>query len=54
MSGPENVTVIVALSAGLVTFLFPCILPVFPSYIAYITGISFEELSQEKNFKASS
>jgi cytochrome c-type biogenesis protein len=51
MHGSENVTVIVALSAGLVTFLSPCILSIFPSYLAYITGISIEELSHEKNFK---
>jgi cytochrome c-type biogenesis protein len=51
MSGAENVTVIVAFSAGLVTFLSPCILPIFPSYLAYITGISIEELSHEKNFR---
>lgn len=51
MSGAENVTVIVALSAGLITFLSPCILPVFPSYLAFITGISVEELSHENNLK---
>jgi cytochrome c-type biogenesis protein len=51
MHGTENVTVIVAFSAGLITFLSPCILPVFPSYLAYITGISIDELSHEKNSK---
>lgn len=51
MHGTENVTVLVALSAGLITFLSPCILPVFPSYLAYITGISIDELSHEKNLK---
>jgi cytochrome c-type biogenesis protein len=49
MTGTENVTVIVAFSAGLITFLSPCILPIFPSYLAYITGISIDELSHEKN-----
>lgn len=51
MSGAENVTILVALSAGLITFLSPCILPVFPSYLAFITGISIEELSHENNLK---
>jgi cytochrome c-type biogenesis protein len=51
MSGTENVTVIVAFSAGLITFLSPCILPIFPSYLAYITGISIDELSHETNSK---
>lgn len=51
MTGSENVTVIVAFSAGLITFLSPCILPIFPSYLAYITGISIDELSHEMNLK---
>ncbi len=51
MSGAENVTVLVALSAGLLTFLSPCILPIFPSYLAFISGISVEELSHENNLK---
>ena len=51
MIGAENVTVIVALFAGLITFLSPCILPVIPSYLAFITGISVEELSHERDRK---
>ena len=51
MSGAENVNVIVALFAGLITFLSPCILPVIPSYLAFITGISIEEISFEKNLR---
>ncbi|MBI3291547.1 MAG: sulfite exporter TauE/SafE family protein [Elusimicrobia bacterium] len=33
-----------AFLAGLVTFLSPCVLPLIPSYITYISGVSFEEL----------
>lgn len=51
MSGAENVTVIVALFAGLITFLSPCILPVIPSYLAFITGLSIDEISHKKNRK---
>src|SRR5512145_1133538 len=29
---------------GLVSFASPCILPLIPSYVSYITGISFDEL----------
>lgn len=29
---------------GLVSFVSPCILPLIPSYVSYITGISFDEL----------
>ena len=36
----------VAFAAGLLTFLSPCILPLIPAYISYITGISFDELKE--------
>lgn len=36
-----------AFLAGLLTFLSPCILPLIPAYISYITGISFDELKEE-------
>jgi cytochrome c-type biogenesis protein len=38
---------------GIVSFVSPCILPLIPSYVSYITGISFDELvgpgSRRKN-----
>lgn len=49
--GAENVSVIFAFLAGLASFLSPCILPMIPSYLAFITGISLEELSQDQNLK---
>lgn len=51
MMGAENVSVIFAFLAGLASFLSPCILPMIPSYLAFITGISLEELSQDQNLK---
>ncbi len=36
---------IVALIAGLVSFLSPCVLPVVPPYLAYMSGITLAELS---------
>jgi len=51
MSGAENVSIFVAISAGIISFLSPCILPVIPSYLAFITGISLEELSQQENLR---
>ncbi len=32
-------------SAGLLSFLSPCVLPLIPSYVSYITGLSFEDLT---------
>lgn len=44
-----------SLSTGLLSFLSPCILPLIPSYISYITGISYDDLvspdSRGKNMK---
>ena len=51
MPGTENISIFVAFSAGIISFLSPCILPLIPSYMAFITGISLEELSHEKNLK---
>lgn len=39
-----NVSVIVAASAGLLSFLSPCVLPLVPSYLAFVAGVSFGDL----------
>ncbi len=45
----ENITYVVAFFAGILTFLSPCLLPLIPSFIVYITGVSLADLkSQEK------
>lgn len=40
-----------AFIAGLLSFLSPCVLPLIPSYITYITGLSFTDL-QDNNSDA--
>ncbi len=47
MPGSENISIFVALSAGFISFLSPCILPLIPSYLAFITGVSIDELTSE-------
>ena len=39
----------ISLSAGLISFLSPCVLPLIPGYIAYISGSSLNELLEKKN-----
>jgi cytochrome c-type biogenesis protein len=39
--------VAVAFSAGLFSFLSPCVLPLFPSYLSFITGMSVTDLSRD-------
>jgi cytochrome c-type biogenesis protein len=45
MNQPQEISVLIAFSAGLLSFISPCVLPLIPSYITYITGISFKELT---------
>jgi len=40
----KDLTFPMAFLAGLLSFFSPCVLPLVPSYLSYITGISFEEL----------
>ena len=37
----------IAFLAGFVSFLSPCVLPLIPGYISYISGTTFDKLSQE-------
>jgi cytochrome c-type biogenesis protein len=39
----------VAFGAGILSFLSPCILPLIPSFVAFITGMSIEELTGNKS-----
>ena len=39
----------VAFGAGLISFLSPCVLPLIPGYISYISGSSIDELKEKKN-----
>ena len=38
----------IALSAGLISFLSPCVLPLIPGYVSYISGSSLNELLENK------
>lgn len=41
----SQVSLFAAFSAGLLSFVSPCVLPLVPSYLSYITGLSVEELA---------
>ena len=38
----------IAFSAGLISFLSPCVLPLIPGYISYISGSSLNEILEKK------
>jgi cytochrome c-type biogenesis protein len=42
----QSVGLLVAFSAGLLSFLSPCVLPLVPSYATFITGMSLDELRE--------
>ncbi len=44
MTAPVGITV--ALLAGIVSFLSPCVLPLVPSYLSFVTGMSLEDLQE--------
>lgn len=54
VSVQDQLSIFAALFAGAFSFLSPCVLPLFPSYLSFITGMSVEELTdtRTKAFKA--
>ncbi|MBU7592801.1 cytochrome c biogenesis CcdA family protein [Metabacillus halosaccharovorans] len=44
-----NVTFILSFAGGLLAFVSPCCLPLYPSFVSYITGMSLSELKEEKS-----
>ena len=41
--------IFIAFGAGLISFLSPCVLPLIPGYISYISGSTLENLLKSKN-----
>jgi cytochrome c-type biogenesis protein len=44
----DNVTLIPAFAAGVASFISPCVLPLVPGYISFISGVSLEQLRQDQ------
>jgi cytochrome c-type biogenesis protein len=47
-----NVGIAIAFTAGVLSFLSPCVLPLVPSYLTFVTGMSLEDLQEGVNRKA--
>ena len=47
LSGSLLLAIPVALLAGLVSFLSPCVLPLVPGYLGYVTGLTGETLAEK-------
>lgn len=44
----EEVNLFLAFGAGLLSFISPCTLPLYPAFLSYITGMSVDELKSER------
>jgi cytochrome c-type biogenesis protein len=49
---PQVLGLVVAFTAGLLSFLSPCVLPLIPSYATFITGMSIDELTEAENTRS--
>jgi len=43
-----EISIVVAAGAGVLSFLSPCVLPLVPSYISFVAGMSLQGLQEEK------
>lgn len=41
----DSPNLLIAFGAGALSFMTPCCLPIFPSFLSYVTGVSVDELS---------
>ena len=48
----NSVSFFVAFLAGLLSFLSPCVLPLVPSYLGFVTGMSLDEMTSAPSRKA--
>lgn len=48
MEQPATLGFLIAFSAGILSFLSPCVLPLVPSYVTFITGMNLEDLQRSR------
>ena len=48
MEDSATLGVAIAFTAGLLSFLSPCVLPLVPSYVTFLTGLSIENVSRAR------
>jgi len=44
----SEVNMFIAFGAGFLSFISPCVLPLFPAFLSYITGMSVSEINEDK------
>ncbi|CAN5183471.1 cytochrome c biogenesis protein CcdA [soil metagenome] len=48
MAEPASIGLVLAFTAGLLSFLSPCVLPLIPSYLTFVTGVGFDDLTRAR------
>ena len=48
MSDTPSLGLLVAFAGGLLSFLSPCVLPLVPSYLGFVTGFTFNEMTNRR------
>lgn len=48
MEGSASLGIVIAFTAGLLSFLSPCVLPLVPSYVTFITGLTLDEVQKAR------
>nr|WP_246569568.1 cytochrome c biogenesis protein CcdA [Lentibacillus saliphilus] len=43
----HDINIFIAFGAGFLSFVSPCVLPLYPAFLSYITGMSVNEISEE-------
>ncbi|MFN3870668.1 MAG: cytochrome c biogenesis CcdA family protein [Aquificaceae bacterium] len=46
----SELSLFIAFTAGILSFLSPCVLPIIPGYISYISGIGVQEVKEKGGF----
>src|SRR5215469_9365436 len=49
----QNVTLLAAFAAGFLSFVSPCVLPLIPGYISFVSGVSLDEMRADTTPAAS-
>jgi cytochrome c-type biogenesis protein len=48
MEEPGSVGIAISFAAGLLSFLSPCVLPLIPSYVTFVTGLTLEDVQRSR------
>jgi len=51
METTQNYPLMISFTAGLLSFASPCVLPLIPAYLSYITGASIENIREGSNYR---